>query len=66
MKRLESARLRTSKVWLQKLYPNVRILDHDGWDRRNLHYSFELELIDREEFQRRLDNSTTMTVSKDK
>jgi len=51
--------LKTSKEWHEKLYPNLVIIDPDGWDRTNYEYSFEQELITLEEFQNRLMRSTT-------
>jgi len=48
---------RTSEEW-QRLYPKIRVLDPDGWDRRNYDYSWHQELITEEEYGRRLAQST--------
>lgn len=49
--------LKTSAEWYkedQELFPGFIILDPDGWDRKNYDYSFNVELIDRKEFDRRV------------
>lgn len=46
--------LKTGKQWHKELYPEIIILDYDGFDRYNLEYSYEQELITEEEFQRRM------------
>lgn len=54
--------LRTSAEWyknLQKHY-DITIMDYDGWDRNNFHYSFYEEKITCEEFDRRLEISTLL------
>ena len=51
--------LRTSEEW-QKLHPMPMVYDPDGWDRKNLQYSWYEELIDFEEYQRRVNQSTCM------
>jgi len=53
--------IKTSEEWL-KIYqddkPNFKILDPDGWDRANYHYSFHVEKITNLEFINRLLIST--------
>lgn len=51
---------RTSEEWA-KLVPekfNLKIMDPDGWDRPNFHYSYHSELITKEEFLNRVSGST--------
>lgn len=51
---------KTSKEWYE-LVPRefkLTILDPDGWDRMNFDYSFNNELITKEEFKIRLSSST--------
>jgi hypothetical protein len=60
----EEAELKTSKEW-EKLVPpeaKLKILDADGWDRTNFDYSFNEELITKEEFLMRVSNSTISIV----
>jgi|688.fasta_scaffold761113_3 hypothetical protein len=45
-----------SSEWI-KQYGYI-ILDPDGWDRTNFDYSFNKELITKEEFEKRLSEST--------
>lgn len=48
----------TAKAWLKEPeYENILILDPDGWDRSNFERSWN-ELIDRDEFNIRLNKST--------
>lgn len=47
---------KTSEEW-NKLY-NIKILDPDGWDRRNFNYSWYEEKITKEEFRDRVLQST--------
>ena len=49
-----------SSEWIKEY--NVKILDPDGWDRKNYDYSFNKEKITREEFERRLVRSTVQGV----
>lgn len=51
--------LKTSDEW-QKLYPNEVVYDPDGWDRKNLQFSWYEEKITYDEYQRRLMRSTVM------
>ena len=48
--------LKTSEEW-QKLC-NIKVLDPDGWDRKNFQFSWYEESISREEFLNRLLIST--------
>ena len=51
---------KTSKEWYN-LVPKEHklvILDPDGWDRKNYEYSFNEELITKEEFKQRVSKST--------
>lgn len=48
---------RTSEEW-QKLKPEVKVLNPDGWDRKNFQYSWYEELITEEEYQNRIGPST--------
>lgn len=48
--------LKTSKNW-QKLC-KIQILDPDGWNRKNFDYSWKEELINRNEFEKRMFHST--------
>jgi hypothetical protein len=47
---------RTSEDWSRECL--VDVLDADGWDRSNFHYSWYEELITKYEFENRLINST--------
>lgn len=47
---------RTSEEWQQ--LTDYRVLDPDGWDRRNFDYSWYEEVITAEEFEQRLMSST--------
>lgn len=47
-----------SAVWLKELYPNITILDPDGWDRSKFNFSFNRQRITRSEFESRLMAST--------
>jgi hypothetical protein len=50
---------RTSEEW-QKLHPEIKIIDPDGWDRSNYQFSWFEELIEFDEYQQRLVESTCM------
>ena len=54
--------LKTSEEW-QKKFPHVNILDPDGWDRLNYHYSWFEELITYDEFEKRMMMSTCMGLN---
>lgn len=51
---------KTSNDWYKEIPKehNVIILDPDGWDRKNYEYSFNEELITKEEFLMRISRST--------
>jgi hypothetical protein len=52
--------MKTSKEWYE-LVPKEHeliILDPDGWDRKNYDYSYNEELITKEEFKKRVSSST--------
>ena len=51
---------KTSADWEKEIDERYKliILDPDGWDRTNFDYSFNSELITKEEFDKRLSNST--------
>lgn len=48
---------KTSAEW-QKQFPNVTVIDPDGWDRKNYEYSWFEEKITKEEYDERLLQST--------
>ena len=50
---------KTSEEW-QSIFPYPKVLDHDGWDRKNYDYSWKEEKITLEEYENRLSNSTCM------
>lgn len=47
----------TSEEW-QKIYPSPKVIDPDGWDRKNYTYSWHQELIDEKEYHLRVMRST--------
>lgn len=50
---------KTSQQWVEELYPAGNpVLDPDGWDRKDFEYSWHQEPISRDEFEKRLMNST--------
>jgi len=53
---------KTSKEWLEEVPKEYKlvIMDPDGWDRTNYEYSFNEELITKEEFRMRVSMSTIM------
>jgi len=53
---------RTSAEWYKNLqrYYDITIMDYDGWDRDNFHYSFYEELIFSDEFDKRFEKSTIL------
>jgi hypothetical protein len=55
--------LKTSEEW-QNIYIRTKVLDPDGWDRRNFQYSWFEELISLEEYQKRTSMSTVSTTMK--
>jgi hypothetical protein len=57
---LKKEELKTSAEWEKELTPNYEILDPDGWDRKNLQFSFYEEKITKNEFWKRFVVSTVM------
>ena len=55
--------LKTSEEW-QKLNPDIKIYDPDGWDRTNFEYSWFEEKITLEEYNKRMFSSTCMVNKK--
>ena len=47
----------TSKEW-QEIYPCPKVIDPDGWDRKNYDYSWNEELISEKEYHERVAKST--------
>ena len=45
---------KTSADWLTSMKPGLRILDPDGWDRTNFHWSFNVEEVTLDEFLARV------------
>lgn len=54
----DETKKKTSKEWYEEIKSFFTILDPDGWDRKNYHYSFNEELITKEEFKKRICLST--------
>ena len=54
----------TSSEWMDLLDQGITILDGDGWDRDNFHYSFNEELITKREYMKRLTESTILKTEK--
>lgn len=48
---------RTSHEW-QTMFPNVKVLDPDGWNRQDFHNSWNVECITLQEYQDRVSQST--------
>lgn len=55
--------LKTSDDW-DREYPNITILDPDGWDRTNYQFSWFEEKITKEEFEKRMMHSTCIQNKK--
>lgn len=53
--------LKTSEQW-QKELPNIIILDPDGWDRSNFQFSWREEKITKDEYEKRMFESTCQKV----
>lgn len=51
--------LKTSQEW-QEIFYTIKVVDPDGWDRKNLQYSWNEEKITREEYSNRIEKSTVM------
>ena len=58
-------KLKTSALWavIHKALTGQIVMDPDGWDRKNYDYSWNKEEISHEEFMKRLENSTTVTIA---
>jgi hypothetical protein len=57
------AKFKTSEKWANILLTSgEKILDPDGWDRENFHFSFFEEMISEEEFKNRLMFSTVVIM----
>jgi hypothetical protein len=54
---------KTSAEW-QVEFPNPQVLDPDGWDRKNYQYSWFEEKITKEEYDKRVMESTCMVYNK--
>lgn len=48
---------KTSEEW-QSIFPDPKVLDPDGWDRKNYDYSWKEEKITLEEYETRRSHST--------
>ena len=60
-------KFRTSEKWANLLLRNGEvILDPDGWDREDFHFSFFEEMINEEEFKRRMMFSTVALAPQEK
>lgn len=59
----EQSELMTSLQWQEIDSSGVIIIDPDGWDRSNLNYSFNKELITKQEYEKRKSNSTCYVPS---
>ena len=56
---MKMTKFKTSEKWANILLKDGEmILDPDGWDRENFQYSFFEEMINEEEFRRRMMFST--------
>jgi hypothetical protein len=53
---MSQKQLKTSAEWREQ-FKDV-IIDPDGWDRKNFEYSFREELVDEDEYHKRLGRST--------
>lgn len=51
--------MHTSEEW-QQIYPSPKVLDPDGWNRKDFSYSWYQELIDEKEYHLRVIQSTCM------
>lgn len=59
MNEVDLTEVKTSAEW-QELYPHPKVLDPDGWDRKNYEYSWYQETINIKEYARRVRHSTCM------
>lgn len=55
--------LKTSQEW-QEIFYTIKVVDPDGWDRKNFQYSWHEEKITREEYINRIEKSTVMINKK--
>ena len=53
---------KTSQQWFE-LEPNIQVYDPDGWDRSDFQFSWYEELITKEEYSKRLYNSSIFIVN---
>jgi hypothetical protein len=51
--------LKTSEEW-QAIHYQIKVLDPDGWDRKNFQFSWYEEKITLDEYNKRLFSSTAM------
>jgi len=56
-KALTAFNIKTSQEW-QELFPSIKVIDPDGWDRSNFQFSWYEEKITKDEYDKRLFNST--------
>ena len=54
---IKSEELKTSQQW-QEIFPKVKVLDPDGWDRTDFQFSWFEENINIGEYNKRLLSST--------
>ena len=54
---MKNTNLKTSEQWQQQ-FPNVKVINPDGWDRKNFQYSWYEELITYDEYCQRVVVST--------
>ena len=65
---MEDKFLRSSADW-EKIYRvkhGILLQDLNGWDNQDLHYSFNIEKISEEEFNKRLSQSKTYDIQNKK
>lgn len=55
--------LKTSSEW-QRIFPDIIVFDPDGWDRTHYDYSWNIEKISREEYERRRMKSTCCYINR--
>jgi hypothetical protein len=66
-KSMKMTKFKTSEKWANILLKDGEmILDPDGWDRENFQYSFFEEMINEEEFRRRMMFSTVVLAPQEK
>lgn len=64
---MKMTKFKTSEKWANVLLKDGEmILDPDGWDRENFQYSFFEEMINEEEFRRRMMFSTVVLAPQEK